>query len=176
MKSIALCLVSFIIYLFLLIATNKIERLRSVRRSFTPIFISIALVPVYLLLYFTTPISLGIFPSEFLSENLTIDILNGLFLYICLCVGFVDFLIGAAITPFSANILLEIYKSRDQGLSESDLKTTYCLDSFDKSLMSKRILLLNRIGFIRELPEGYFVTKEAMIWAWIIQNLRRFAS
>ena len=176
MKSISLAIISFIIFLVALIAIDKIRSLRSARKSFTPILLSISLVPVYLLLYFTTPISLGVFPLELLSENLIVDVVNGLLLYTCLCVGFVDFLIGSAITPFSADILVEIYRSDDRGLSNEELKSKYCLDKSDRGLVQKRILFLRKIGFIRELAGGeYSVTKKAAVLAWVTQGLQRLS-
>jgi len=176
MKSITLSIVSFFIYLVILIVINKIRSLRSERKAFTPIFLSIGIIPVYLLLYFTTSDSLGIFSPQFLNKNLLTDVVNGLLFYICFCVGFVDFLIGAAITPFSTDILLEIYQSGGQGLSESDLRARYCINSSGKGLVSRRILFLNKIGLIRELPDEYLVPKTAIIWVRIIQGLRRLSS
>ena len=176
MKSISLSVISFLIYLSVLIAINKIKYLKSARTASTPILLSIMVVPIYLLLYFSTSDSLGIFSPLFLRKHLLIDIFNGLILYTCLCIGFVDFLIGAAITPFSTDILLEIYQSGNRGLSDLDLKARYCSDSPEKGLVSKRIKFLNKIGFISGSSGKYLVAKNAMVWASITQGLRKFIS
>ena len=151
MKSITLSFICFIVSVIILAILTILGKNRAKHDMHFPIITSLIPVPLYIGLYFFTPMNLYLFSDTLVENQIWVDFVNGLCLYTFLCIGFVDFLIAAITQPFTTDILVILHKARGKGMTYDEILNAYSDCSGLKHIFKKRY---------DYLLEGEYITKK----------------
>ena len=151
MKSISLSVICFTVFTLLLVIATPSLKKRLYRSVFSPICFAVFLVPLYAVLYYLTPYDLYVFKPAFVEINVFVDFANGICLYLFLCVAFADLLIAAVTQPFSADILVMVYRAGRNGTDFEELSEAYSDGDGIDAVLEKRL---------NHLLEGAYIIKQ----------------
>lgn len=174
MKGLLLAFISFILFMGVYSIVVRVFACRASRSLFFPLTVSIAALPIYIVLYWCTPADIWGLPMALVTNRTLVDVFNGMCVYLLLCIGFNDFLIAAVTQPFSTDLLILIATAGEDGTGYRDLLEAYSDAAGLKHIFHKRFDFLVQNGYILLHDNQIFLTEKGTRMAKWTNLLERF--
>ena len=124
---------------------------------------------LYIVVFWITPQNLYFLPAGWIGEPGWLDAISGLVILILNCLSYINWFFGFN-GGFSMSLLLELWRTANQGLSTEELVRRYVLTNagIDK-ILGWRVPRLEETGYIIKDPQtGVFqLTPKGRIVAWL---------
>ncbi len=122
-------------------------------------WVYVAFIPVLLALqFYLWKTGSAFWPAVWQEPARMADLLIAFMLYTLLVHGFWNFAHGAALTGFSAGILVAMRKRHPQPLSVAEALDWYGVQQGENRAVLKRLEQLTRKGYLINTPEGFGLT------------------
>lgn len=163
MKGLACALAGFLVFV---IASTLFLRARAWSKHFRALVAAFpAGLSAYIALFIVVPASLPVFPRCLREPSSPIDFLNGALVYILLFHLFWDFVYAAAITGFSAGMMLKIERAAPRGISAGELVDCYRGPDGEDAVTSPRMRNLVGGNYLRRQGGTLTLTRKGRLVA-----------
>jgi hypothetical protein len=172
MKSLILSLVMTVI--LIIIATILFNRLHTRRRALLLLYIFIATLPVYVIVFLTTPPDLWFLPGTLTDSNYGFALGFGLFIHMAFFGGGTLQLYNLADRGFSLRILIDILESPTRELTLIEILENYGGGKGIDWMYKKRIEGMLENQLIQINQEDIQITDKGMKVAKYFSRMRKF--
>lgn len=126
----------------------------------------------YVILSISLPEDLGVLPPNWIELCPEVDFINGLVALVAPAPILWTYLYASGLGP-SSNMMVEISRAGEKGLSSEDLYNLYRRPGNSDIIFQRRIPKLLESGYLQKLDNGYQMLPRAMKYARIASTLKR---